>query len=64
MEEILLDEVDQAFATFREKMEKYMDYLNYLETQVRADRLTEREKEILKKHGRKKQGVKNERKGL
>ena len=59
MEEILLDEVDQAFATFREKMEKYMDYLNYLETQVRADRLTEREKEMIRKHGKGKLGVKN-----
>jgi len=53
MKEIFLDEVDQAFATFKEKMRKYMDYLNYLETQVKANKLTVREKEMLKKHGRK-----------
>jgi len=53
MDEILLDEVDQAFATFREKMKKYIDYLSYLETQVKADKLTVREKEMLKKHGKK-----------
>jgi len=53
MNEIFLDEVDQAFQTFKEKMKKYMDYLNYLETQVKANKLTAREKEIIKKHGRK-----------
>jgi hypothetical protein len=58
MQEVFLDDVDQAFATFREKLKKYMDYLNYLETQVRADRLTAREKEMIKKHGRKNRGEK------
>jgi hypothetical protein len=58
MQEVFLDDVDQAFATFREKLKKYMDYLNYLETQVRADRLTVREKEMIRKHGRKNRGEK------
>jgi len=53
MQEMLLDEVDQAFATFKDKMRRYMDYLNYLETKVKADKLTAREKEIIKKHGKK-----------
>jgi len=54
MQEVFLDEVDQAFEAFRDKMMKYMDYLHYLETQVRADKLTAREREILEKHGRRK----------
>jgi len=54
MQEVFLDEVDQAFSNFKEKMRKYMDYLNYLETKVKADSLTAREKEMLKKHGRRK----------
>jgi len=53
MQEVSLSDVNTAFTNFKEMLKKYVDYLNYLETKVRADKLTEREQEILRKHGRK-----------
>jgi len=51
MREIFLDEVDQAFENFRDKLNKYIDYLHYLEAK-KADKLTPGERGILKKHGK------------
>jgi hypothetical protein len=53
MQEVVLDEGDQAFKNFREKMKNFIDYLKYLET-VNPDKLTAREKKLLEKHGRRK----------
>ena len=49
----LLDEVDQVYETFRDKLEKYKAYVKYLES-LSAAKLTFKEKEILKKHGERK----------
>jgi len=55
MQEVLSEsEIDKKFEAFRNAMKRYLDYLHYLETQVRADKLTAREREILEKHGRRK----------
>ena len=53
MREIFLDEVEQAHEDFRDKLNRYIDYLHYLEAK-RADKLTAGEREILKKHGQRK----------
>jgi hypothetical protein len=55
MKEILLDEVDQAYEEFRKKIEYYKEYIHYLES-LPKNKLTNREKEILKKHGSRKDG--------
>jgi len=58
MTEVLLDEVDQALASFRDTYSKYMEYIKYLEGQD-PNRLTQRDREILKKHGTKKKKLIN-----
>jgi len=50
MKEVLLDEVDQAWANFKDTCSRYMDYLKYLRQQD-PKRLTFREREALRKHG-------------
>jgi len=53
MQEVFLDDVDQAFENFRERLVKYKDYLDYLEKKARTKKgLTPGEKEILRKHGK------------
>jgi len=58
MQEVFLDPGDQAFEDFRKKLSKYMDYLEYLEDKARLGRLTPREREVLKRHGKKSRGIK------
>ena len=49
----LLDEVDQVYEKFRDKLEKYKEYVKYLES-LPISKLTFKEKEILTKHGERK----------
>jgi hypothetical protein len=49
-EEVSMLDVERAWVEFRKTVFKYVEYLEWLETQ-QADRLTYREREALKKHG-------------
>jgi hypothetical protein len=53
MIETCLDELEQACNSFYDKLKKFKDYIKYLET-VPGNKLTAREKELVKKFGKKK----------
>jgi len=52
MIEVCLDELEQACNAFCDKLKKFKDYIEHLET-VPENKLTKREKELVKKFGKK-----------
>jgi len=50
MIEVSLDIVEQTYLTFRDVLYKYKEYIKYLES-LPQNKLTIRQREILKKHG-------------
>jgi len=53
MFEVCLDDMEQACKIFYDKLKKFKEYIEHLET-VPENKLTTREKELIKKFGKKK----------
>jgi hypothetical protein len=52
MIEVCLDELEQACNSFYDKLKKFKDYIEHLET-VPENKMTARERELVKKFGKK-----------